>query len=137
MLAQEFAWAIGLKPAPDKTPLEATVIICTALSLRNLGAKIRNELTFRAFKPGQSSARVRLPPNRQADLHISIVGEEEGTTLRYFEMNQQARAIGALLESLKVTGGRALPVYLPRLGSHLRRGTPKSNLIESDARQRG
>jgi amino acid adenylation domain-containing protein/FkbM family methyltransferase len=44
-----------------------------------------------------------------------IDGEEEGTTLSYLEVDQQARAIGALLQSLEARGERALLVYPPGL----------------------
>ncbi|MCA1565806.1 MAG: AMP-binding protein, partial [Acidobacteria bacterium] len=46
---------------------------------------------------------------------VLIDGEEEGTTLSYFEVDQQARAIGALLQSLEARGERALLVYPPGL----------------------
>ena len=46
---------------------------------------------------------------------LLIDGEEEGTTLSYFEVDRQARAIGALLQSLEARGERALLVYPPGL----------------------
>jgi acyl-CoA synthetase (AMP-forming)/AMP-acid ligase II len=46
---------------------------------------------------------------------LLIDGEEEGTTLSYSEVDQQARVIGALLQSLEARGERALLIYPPGL----------------------
>jgi amino acid adenylation domain-containing protein len=42
-------------------------------------------------------------------------GEIEGSTLTYSELDQQARAIGAQLQSLNAAGERALLLYMPGL----------------------
>jgi amino acid adenylation domain-containing protein len=49
-------------------------------------------------------------PSKRAYTFL-LDGEEEGTSLSYFELDRQARAIGAFLQSSKVKGERALLLY--------------------------
>src|SRR5215204_5547779 len=56
------------------------------------------------------SGQTALHPH--SPLYTTLIdGEEEGTTLSHFEVDQQARAIGALLQSLEGKGERALLIY--------------------------
>src|SRR5688500_11660646 len=56
--------------------------------------------------------RARLHPERVAYVFLSN-GETEETTLTYGELDQQARAVGAWLQSLTSRGDRVLLLYPP------------------------
>src|SRR5579883_2991546 len=58
--------------------------------------------------------RAKAQPEQTAFTFL-VDGKTESSKLTYFELDQQARAIAAKLQSLNLTGERALMLYPPGL----------------------
>ena len=76
------------------------------ISIESEKSSASEQLTLVELLREQASIHTHRP------LYTTLIdGEEEGTTLSHFEVDQQARAIGALLQSLEGKGERALLLY--------------------------
>ena len=82
------------------------MIMVQPISLDSEKNSASDHLTLVGLLREQSCLHTHTP------LYTTLIdGEEEGTTLSHFEVDQQARAIGALLQSLEGKGKRALLLY--------------------------